>query len=187
MPAPPHRPSRAAVAVPDFEIVESLTFPLRHLSLGHRSSPTVFPLASTVILAQALPPAAEYVSGSYGCKILSLAPGTNRLQGEVFKPSQSCDWVGTFLQPSGDGCRNPRQRGVDCLRQFGQHTRVLSSEGLVHLDSKLELGVCDGLAIAIQRSQLFGSHLPKPVEWHNSRECVNTEKSILGLFGAAGM
>jgi len=62
------------------------------------------------------------------------------------------------------------------LRQFGQYTGVLSSEGFVHSDSEPELGVGNGLVIAVQRSQLIGSQLPKSVEWLDSRECVNTEK-----------
>ena len=46
------------------------------------------------------------VRGSYGCEDLawSLASGTNRPQGEIFKPPQSCKGVGTFQQPSSESC-----------------------------------------------------------------------------------
>jgi hypothetical protein len=52
----------------------------------------------------------------------------------------------------------------------------LGGEGLVHSNSEPELRVADGLAIAINGSQLIGLHLPETVEWLDSGKCVNAEK-----------
>ena len=62
------------------------------------------------------------------------------------------------------------------LGELGKGAEVLHGECLVHMNSEPELGIGDGLAMVIERSQLIGSQLPEPVIGFDTRICVDAQE-----------